>query len=206
MANELGDVVLALAQRRDPEVDDVEAVVEVFAELALRDQVLQVPVGGGDDAHVHAAAAPLRSHFLQLAGLEEAEQQPLHAQRHLADFVQEHRAAVSGLELAGLVAVGAGEAALHVAEELGLEECLGEACTVDRDERLLGARTVDVNGLRDELFARPALAGDEDLGIGPRDAFDLLAELEHHVALADQLGLLGSHRRRSFVRPGVQST
>ncbi|HEV3467906.1 MAG TPA: sigma-54 dependent transcriptional regulator, partial [Pyrinomonadaceae bacterium] len=37
------------------ERDDGEAVVEVFAERALADGLLQIDVGGGDDAHVHAA-------------------------------------------------------------------------------------------------------------------------------------------------------
>ena len=65
--------------------------------------------------------------LLQLAGLEEPQQQALHAQRHLADFVEEDRAAVGQFELARLVAVGAGEAALDVAEQLRLEERFGQA-------------------------------------------------------------------------------
>ena len=40
------------AQRRQLEVDDVDAVVEVLAEAALLDRGLQVAVGGGDDARV----------------------------------------------------------------------------------------------------------------------------------------------------------
>ena len=135
--DQAGDVFLALAQRRHPEVDDVQAVVEVLAELALGDEVLQVAVGGGDDADVDAAPGALGADLLQLAGFEEAEQQPLHAQRHLADFVEEDGAFVGGLELARLVAIGAGEAALHVTEELGFEQRLGQAGAVDRDEGAL---------------------------------------------------------------------
>ncbi len=44
----------AFAQRRDVQADDVEAVEEVFAEAALRDQRVEVGVGGGDQAHVDA--------------------------------------------------------------------------------------------------------------------------------------------------------
>jgi hypothetical protein len=43
---------------------------------------------------------------------------------HLADLVEEERAAVGLLEAADAAAVGAGEGALLVAEELGLEERL----------------------------------------------------------------------------------
>ena len=77
---------------------------------------------------------------LHLAVLEEPQQQRLHAQAHLADFVEEQRAAVRQLQLAELVAVGAGEAALHVAEQLRFEQRLGQARAVDRDERARGAR------------------------------------------------------------------
>ena len=81
------------------------------------------------------ARDPIGADLLQLAGLEEAQQQALHAQRHLADFVEEQRAAVGHFELALLVAIGAGEAALHVAEELRLEQRLGQAGAVDGHER-----------------------------------------------------------------------
>ena len=84
-------------------------------------------------------ADALGADLLDLAGLEEPQQQPLHPQRHLADFVEEDGAVVGHLELAGLVAVGAGEAALHVAEQLRLEQRLGDAGAIDRHERL-GAR------------------------------------------------------------------
>ena len=74
--------------------------------------------------------------LLQLTGLEEPEQQALHAQRHLADLVEEDRAAIGDFELAGLVPIGAREAALHVAEQLRFEERLGDAGAVDRHEGL----------------------------------------------------------------------
>ncbi len=46
------DVFLAVAQGRDEEGDDVEAVEEVFAEVAAGDLFFEVFVGGGDDADV----------------------------------------------------------------------------------------------------------------------------------------------------------
>ena len=51
---------------------------------------------------------------LDLTVLEEAEQQGLHPQAHLADLVEEHRAAMRQLEQSHLVAVRAGEAAANV--------------------------------------------------------------------------------------------
>ena len=90
------------------------------------------------------------------------------------------------LELAGLVAVGAGEAALDVAEQLRFEQRLGQAGAVHRDERLVHARLTVVDGAGDEFLADAALAGDQDLGVGARDALDLLLQLHHLGADADE--------------------
>ena len=134
-------------------------------------------VGGADDAHVDAIGrAVVGADRLDLAGLEEAEQQRLHAQRHLADFVEEHRAAVGRLEQAGLVAIGVGEAALDVAEELRLEQRVGQAGAVERDERLRAARAALVNQLRGDFLADAAFAGDEHLGVGARGGGDVAVE------------------------------
>ena len=73
-------------------MDDVQPVEEVLAELPLRDHLAQVAVRRRDHAHVDGAHGAVGADLLQLAGLEEAQQQPLHAERHLADFVEEDRA------------------------------------------------------------------------------------------------------------------
>ena len=122
----------------------------------------------------HAVGADL----LEFARLEEPQQQALHPQGHLADFVEEDGALVGLLELAGLVAVRPGEAALHVAEELRLEQGFGKAGAVDRDERALD-RWLCAWTLRHQFLADAALAGDEDLRVRPRDALDLLLQGDH---------------------------
>ena len=106
----------------------------------------------------------VRADGLDLAVLEKPQQQRLHAQAHLADFVEKQRAAMRELELAALVAVGAGEAALDVAEELRLEQRFGDAGAVDRHERRQPAAGVAVDVARDDVLADAALAGDQDLG------------------------------------------
>ena len=72
---------------------------------------------------------------LNLAALEKAEQVRLHLQAHLADLVEEDRAAVRGFEAADAIAIGAREAAARVPEELGLEQALHDRGAVDGDER-----------------------------------------------------------------------
>ena len=77
----------------------------------------QVAVGGGEDAHVHphrrGAAEPV-----DLALLQRAQQLGLQPDVHLADLVEQQRAAIGRLELADAARDGAGERALLVAEQL----------------------------------------------------------------------------------------
>ena len=99
VADQVRHVLAALAQRRQAQRHDVEAEEQVFAEQALLDQRPQVLVGGGDDAHValdRRAAANRRVFAL----LEHAQQPRLRLHRHVADLVEEQRAALGLLEAA----------------------------------------------------------------------------------------------------------
>src|SRR5581483_5611092 len=134
-----GDIFLALTQRRQVDGDDVQAVKEIFAESALTAELLQVHVGGGDDAHVyldllHAAQVH------ELAVLENAQDLGLGFQAHGADLVEENGAAISDFEQAFLRRHRAGERALDVAEERGLEQISGHGAGVDRNEGSVLAR------------------------------------------------------------------
>ena len=184
-------------------MDDVEPVEEVLTELPEGNQLAQVPVGRRDNAHVGPADNAVGADLLKLAGLEEPQQQSLHPQRHLADFVEKDRAGVGDLELAGLVAIGAGEAALHVAEQLRFEERLREPGAVHGHEGSAGAAAAGVERARDQLFADPALARDQDLGVGMRDAFDLLNEFDHLLARANQFGRTVSRHGHSRAPRGA---
>ena len=92
VAGQDDDVVAAVAQRRQVQVDDVEAVVEVLAEAAGLDLDVEVAVGGGEDADVDrlgVGVADPHDHPL----LQRAQDLHLQRQRHLADLVEEQRAA-----------------------------------------------------------------------------------------------------------------
>ena len=133
------DVAAALAERRKIDDDGVEAVEQVAAELAARRTLLDRGIGGGDDLDVDrpvARAADGADH----AVLERLQELCLLEQRQLADFVEEQRAAVGRLEQADLLLARAGEGAALMAEELGLDQLLGQGCAVDGDEGLGGAR------------------------------------------------------------------
>ena len=76
-ASEERDVVAALAQGRQRERHDLQAVVEVLAEASGRDLGLEVLVGRGHDADVDLDGL-LAAHALELALLQRAQELELH--------------------------------------------------------------------------------------------------------------------------------
>ena len=130
------NVAPPLPQRRQLDVDHVDAVVQVLAEPARRRRpsvrssfvaritrtstlnVLLPPTCS------NCSSCSTRSSFTCIAGLARA------------DFVEEDRAAVGLHELADLVARGAGEGAGDVAEQLAFQQILGQGAAGDFDERL----------------------------------------------------------------------
>ena len=93
------DVLGALVQRRQVDLDGVEPEEQVLAEPPGGDLGAQVGVGGREDPHVDRAGAGIADP-LQLAALEHAEQPGLLAQGQVRDLVEEEGAAVGHLEAA----------------------------------------------------------------------------------------------------------
>ena len=65
---------------------------EVLAEFAFAHQLFQIAVRGDDHAHVHRDGL-VAADALHLALFQHAQQLGLHGERHVADFVEEERAA-----------------------------------------------------------------------------------------------------------------
>ena len=172
------DVVGPLAQRRHVDRHDAQAVVKILAQETRSHGFFHRAVRGGDEPHVHDRIRRFAADAPHHAILDHSEQLRLNRLGHLDELVQEHRAAVGGLEQPGFVTDRAGERPLHVAEHLRLEQRLGKRGAVDRHERPTRAAAVLVDELGDELLARSALAGDERRGVRRRDA----ARQRHDVA------------------------
>ena len=116
MLDEPRDVADPLAQRRQHDLHDGQAVVEILAEPAGPHLGLEVAVGRGHHADVHRVVA-LAAHLLDLAGLQHAQQLGLQIEAELAELVQEDGATVGPLEGARALGGCAGEGPLHVAEQ-----------------------------------------------------------------------------------------
>src|SRR5207244_4519034 len=82
----------ALAPRRQTDREHAQATEQVLAQLALRDRLLGLPVGGRLDADIDLEFA-LPADPRDDPGLEHAQQTHLQLDRHLADLVEEERAA-----------------------------------------------------------------------------------------------------------------
>ncbi len=169
--------------------DDVQPVEEILAELAVLHHLPQVEVRGRDDADVdldrlHAAEAH------EVALLDDAQQLGLGLERHVADLVEEDRAAVREVEQPLLRVDGAREGALHVAEERRFEEVRGQVAGVDGDEGPLGSGRVRVDGAGHQLLARAALALNQDRRPARGGLDDQVEHLPHPGAAPDDVGEL----------------
>ena len=122
----------------------------------------------------------------ELAVLQHLEQLGLQRQAHVADLVEEHRAVVGELELAGLVLDRAGERAALEAEQLRLEQLGRQRGAVHLDERLVAPERRRAQRPRDQLLAGAALAADQDGDVGVGDALDQIAHFGHPLAVAEE--------------------
>src|SRR5262249_61018428 len=117
----------------------------------------EISVLPDDPARVDADR-PLAADPLELALLQQPQQLGLHRRRHVADLVEEQRAAVGLLELAEMSCRGAGERAFFVAEQLRLDQLGGNRRAVDADERTIASAAALVDGPRHQLLDGPGLA------------------------------------------------
>ena len=170
-------VVASLPQRRKLDREDVQAVVQVLAQLAGRDRLLDAAAGGGDDAHVDLDR--LGSADAGDRGRLQRPQQPDLDVDGLGDLVEKQGPSVGALEVPLVHPVGAGEAAALVAEQLALDQVRGQGPAVHGKERFLAAAAQVVDRLGDQLLAGAGLAADQDAGVGPGHAADQVVDLLH---------------------------
>src|SRR5579862_1352422 len=125
---------------------------QVFAEQALAHTLLEVLVGGGDDAYVRLQRR-MAADAVVLAVRQHTQQAHLQIGGHVADLVEEERAVLRLLEASATRALRTRERAALVSEQLGFEQVLRNRGRIDGDERTCDARTVTMQRTRDELLA-----------------------------------------------------
>ena len=179
------DVAAALVEARDADRHDCEAVVEVGPEAAVGDALVEVDVGRRDDPDVGGAGLGGAERVVD-AVLEELQELGLGAGGELADLVEEERAAVCRLDLARAGAGGGRVGARLGAEELALDEGLGQRGAVQLDVGPLGAAAVLGDEARDQGLAGAGGAGQEHVDVERGDEAELAQDGGRGVAAADQ--------------------
>ena len=125
---------------------------------------------------------------LHLPVLEKTQQEPLHAQAHLADFVQEQRAAIGQLELPGLVRYAPVKLPFSWPKSSDSRRVSGSPAQFNVDHGGGRAPGMLMDFLGKELLADAALAGDQDLCVGLSGATSERQGVDEFGALADDPG------------------
>ncbi len=175
------DVLRPPPQRGQRDRQHVDPVVEILAERALLHRLHHVLVGGRHHAHVDADLV-VAAHAPHLAVLEDAKVLRLQVRAHLRDLVQEDRAAVGQLEIAGPAGHRSGERALLVTEQLALEQGLRNGRAVHRHERPLRPLRHLVDGAGHQLLAGAGLPHDQHGGGAGCGHLDEAVNLLHRGA------------------------
>src|SRR4029453_17133407 len=119
-------------------------MIQVLAEGMLTHGCLEIGIGRADDPRINRLSAR-STQAPDCLLLEDLEELSLERSREKADFIEENRSAVGGLEEARLRPACVGKRAALEPEELGLNQGLGNCCAVDVHEWTTRARASAVN-------------------------------------------------------------
>ncbi|MNZ79670.1 hypothetical protein D3C78_982800 [compost metagenome] len=186
MFEQQGNVLAPFTQRRQAQFGDIQAIGQVFAKTSGAGFFEQVGLGRGDDAQIDADAL-VGTQAFEFLFLQHAQQFGLLGQRHALDFIEEHRAAIGVFQLADALALGAGEGAAFMAEQLGFEQGFGNRRAVERNEGFVGARAEVVQAARDLFLAAAGLAADQHVDRQAGEVQHLSAQLLHALRHAQQV-------------------
>ena len=181
------DVVAPHPQWRQIDPHHVDPVVEITAELATFHHLVDVAGGRGHHADVDGVFLA-GAHPPHPSLLEHAEQFGLERQRQFAHLVEEQRAAVGELDEAHPAGIGAREGPALVAEELALDQRVGNRPAINRHERALCPPAAGVNRPGHEFLAGARLTRHQHIDGARRDPFDDRVDMLHGRALAEKVG------------------
>jgi uncharacterized protein YoaH (UPF0181 family) len=140
-----------------------------------------------------SASAASRSVFdrFELALLQHSQQLGLQRGRHLANLIEQQRAAVGKLQDAGAIGQRPGERSALVTEQLRLHQLRRNRRAVHLHERRVRALAVPVNRVGHQLLARAVLSLDQHAGVARRNLADEREQLLHLVAARHHVGERG---------------
>jgi len=204
MSCQYQDVGRTLGQRRQAQLNDVQAVEQVFAEGAGAYHGRQVGIAGADDPDLDLAFA-VRAETFEAARFQHAQQFHLAGQRQVADLVEKQGATVGRIELAVARPRGTRVGARFRAEQFGLDQVHRHGAAVEHHEGAVGHLGIGLHDGGDALLAAAVRPRNEHGNVGTRHLAGQVHHalrggvLPHHAAQVEvvfervALALLGQH-------------
>ena len=130
-------VFTPLTQSRQAQANHIQAVVQVLAEHAFLDALLQVLVGGSNHARVGLDGV-VSTHAVEMPVAQHAQQTRLQVKRHVANFIEKQRASLGLLKTATAHGLRAGKRAALMAKQFAFQQVFWNGSGVDGDKRAVG--------------------------------------------------------------------
>ena len=185
VAHQQRHVFRALAQCRNVNRKNIQAVVEVAAKVALGDQLWQIAIGRGHHADVDALRA-IAAQAFEFLLLQHAQQFRLQLQRDVADFVQKQACRDRPIRIGRFSGSCAPVNAPRSCPKSSASSSPdGNRRAIDFHKGALATRAEIVNGARDDFLAGASLAQKQHGGAGGRNEFDLCQNAPDGRAFAD---------------------
>ena len=124
---------------------------------------------------------------LYLPVFEHAQQLGLQWKGQGRDLIQKKGAGVGQLNLPWFRIAGAGKGAPFVAEELRLDQVLGQCCAIQADEWLVPSAAEGNDGARHQFFARAAFSANNDVDAAVGHLGDRVVDPPHRFACPHQI-------------------
>jgi len=185
MIDQKGDVLLPLPEGGQANIDDFEAIIEIFPEFILADQGGKIAIRRRQDADV-GLNGPDPADAGDFTVLDGPEDLGLGRQGHIADFVEEDAAAAGQFEFTLFLLDRPGEGPLLMTEKLTLHKALRDGGAIDNDKRFHFPGAVEVDRPGDDFLPRPRFSLDQHGGIVLADGLNRIEHRRQGRAFANQ--------------------
>ncbi len=191
MPGQRQDVRAPLAQRRNDDLDDVEAIEQVHAKGATVHGCHQILVGSRHETQIDVKIGQA-ANAAEAAALQNAQQLGLHPMGELPDFVQKHGSVIRHFQQSGLGSPRIRERAPLVAEQFALKQSFRDRRAVHGNKAHVAPAAVPVQDVGDDILAHASLALQQDgADFADRQALHELQHLTHRPGCGDAIAIRG---------------
>jgi len=130
----------ALAERREQDLEDIQAIVQVLTQSSFANGFFGVAVGGGHHPYIYGDLG-FAAETADARIFENAQEFGLGAWGHFGQFVEEEGSALRQLKATGAAFERTGECAFLMAEQLAFHQCFRQGSAINGNERATAAIT-----------------------------------------------------------------